>query len=60
MLKNVTMKSGADTLEREGSHFGKKKNGKSKEFLNAALETLSDRIGKEVKAKEMDECERSV
>lgn len=45
------MKSGTDTLEREGSHFGKKKNGKSKEILNAALEKLSDRIGKEVESK---------
>lgn len=52
MLEKVNMKSGTDTLEREGSHFGKKKkNGKSKEILNAALEKLSDRIGKEVESK---------
>ena len=62
MLKKLNTKSGADMLEREGSHCGKKKKG-SKEFLNVALEKLREqqaREGRKLKAKKMDECERSV
>lgn len=40
------MKSRADTLEREGSHFGENKRG-SWEFLNVALEKLSEQQARE-------------
>lgn len=62
MLKKLNMKSAADMLERDGSHFGEKKRG-SREFLNVALEKSSDqqaREGRKLKAKKMDERETSV